>query len=258
MFFLGHRGASFPTDHRDTLHTPHPQTTRRVSLQSPRSEVYERQAARVLKTYLKLTSSPQHRREPTPPLLCPPPLRRDAPSSPLPPPRDWSYARDALFAREVSQQSALGARGTAAERKHGLSTEPFPVSAYGGSSKNLQDLKNAAPAPRHVPAVHTGVLVDVDALSLFDERDHEARRSHVSPYVYDSWGASHPMRPSPSEIVTPSVYGSWSPTHPMRPSKPSQKEMREMVSETVSSTHRLVLSERRRLPPSLLLAPLSP
>ena len=29
----------------------------------------------------------------------------------------------------------------ASERKHGLSTERFPVSAYGGSSKNLKDLK---------------------------------------------------------------------------------------------------------------------
>ena len=28
-------------------------------------------------------------------------------------------------------------------RKHGLSTEPFPVSAYVGSSKNLKDLKVA-------------------------------------------------------------------------------------------------------------------
>ena len=27
------------------------------------------------------------------------------------------------------------------ERKHGLSTEQFPVSAYVGSSKNLKDLK---------------------------------------------------------------------------------------------------------------------
>ena len=27
------------------------------------------------------------------------------------------------------------------ERKHGLSTEQFPVSAYAGSSKNLKDLK---------------------------------------------------------------------------------------------------------------------
>ena len=30
------------------------------------------------------------------------------------------------------------------ERKHGLSTEQFPVSAYVGSSKNLKDLKLAA------------------------------------------------------------------------------------------------------------------
>ena len=28
------------------------------------------------------------------------------------------------------------------ERKHGLSTEQFPVSAYGGSSKNLKDLQD--------------------------------------------------------------------------------------------------------------------
>ena len=28
------------------------------------------------------------------------------------------------------------------ERKHGLSTEPVPVSAYVGSSKNLKDLKD--------------------------------------------------------------------------------------------------------------------
>ena len=28
------------------------------------------------------------------------------------------------------------------ERKHGLSTEQFPVSAYAGSSKNLKDLKD--------------------------------------------------------------------------------------------------------------------
>ena len=31
------------------------------------------------------------------------------------------------------------------ERKHGLSTEQFPVSAYVGSSKNLKDLKNRLP-----------------------------------------------------------------------------------------------------------------
>ena len=29
------------------------------------------------------------------------------------------------------------------ERKHGLSTEQFPVSAYVGSSKNLKNLKDA-------------------------------------------------------------------------------------------------------------------
>ena len=28
------------------------------------------------------------------------------------------------------------------ERKHGLSTEQFPVSAYAGNSKNLKDLKD--------------------------------------------------------------------------------------------------------------------
>ena len=36
---------------------------------------------------------------------------------------------------------AAGLRGD--ERKHGLSTEPVPVSAYVGSSKNLKDLKDA-------------------------------------------------------------------------------------------------------------------
>ena len=42
---------------------------------------------------------------------------------------------------------AAGLRGD--ERKlslkHGLSTEPVPVSAYAGSSKKLQDLKDATP-----------------------------------------------------------------------------------------------------------------
>ena len=36
------------------------------------------------------------------------------------------------------------------ERKHGLSTEQFPVSAYVGSSKNLKDLKEH-PAAEPVP-----------------------------------------------------------------------------------------------------------
>jgi len=31
------------------------------------------------------------------------------------------------------------------ERKHGLYTEQFPVSAYVGSSKNLKDLKGSVP-----------------------------------------------------------------------------------------------------------------
>jgi hypothetical protein len=35
--------------------------------------------------------------------------------------------------------------GHAPERKHGLSTEQFPVSTYVGSSENLKDLKDHAP-----------------------------------------------------------------------------------------------------------------
>ena len=31
------------------------------------------------------------------------------------------------------------------QRKHGLSTEPFSVSAYGGTSKNRKDLKPIRP-----------------------------------------------------------------------------------------------------------------
>ena len=34
------------------------------------------------------------------------------------------------------------------ERKHGLSTEQFPVSAYVGISKNLRDLKDKTGPPR--------------------------------------------------------------------------------------------------------------
>ena len=37
-------------------------------------------------------------------------------------------------------------------RKHGLSTEPVPVSAYVGSSKNLKDLKDLTPPP--LPVMH--------------------------------------------------------------------------------------------------------
>ena len=36
------------------------------------------------------------------------------------------------------------------ERKHGLSTEPVPVSAYVGSSKNPKDLKDWLLATPHV------------------------------------------------------------------------------------------------------------
>ena len=37
------------------------------------------------------------------------------------------------------------------ERKHGLYTEQFPVSAYVGISKNLKDLKDQSPNQRRVP-----------------------------------------------------------------------------------------------------------
>jgi len=44
-------------------------------------------------------------------------------------------------------QGAIGAIGTigARGRKHCLSTEQFPVSAYTGSSKNLKNLKGDSP-----------------------------------------------------------------------------------------------------------------
>ena len=41
----------------------------------------------------------------------------------------------------VRRRSLKGLMGS--ERKHGLSKEQFPVSAYVGSSKNLKDLKVA-------------------------------------------------------------------------------------------------------------------
>jgi len=41
---------------------------------------------------------------------------------------------------QVHRQVEEERRGACHERKHGLSTEQFPVSAYVGSSKNLKDI----------------------------------------------------------------------------------------------------------------------
>ena len=51
------------------------------------------------------------------------------------------------------------------ERKHGLSTEPVPVSAYVGSSKNLKDLKDQQ---RHLyPSSLTNPLRSLDIITHF-------------------------------------------------------------------------------------------
>ena len=49
------------------------------------------------------------------------------------------YSRNPFVIRSEAVQGGL----MGSERKHGLSTEQFPVSAYLGSSKNLKDLKLA-------------------------------------------------------------------------------------------------------------------
>jgi len=58
--------------------------------------------------------------------------------------------------------------GLATQRKHGLSTEQFPVSAYVGSSKNLKDLKDPKPKLQRLPPPQMeewrGGLVSVSGL----------------------------------------------------------------------------------------------
>ena len=44
------------------------------------------------------------------------------------------------------------------ERKHGLSTEQFPVSAYVRSSKNLKDLKDICPIEDTPKLVSAAIL----------------------------------------------------------------------------------------------------
>ena len=203
------RASSCPTDLRDALNARPLHNTFRPSLQSPSSDLNDRPPSRALTAYLKLAPPPRPRRESTPSLHRPPPLRRDAPSSPHPAPRDWSYERDAFFARYHSQQDTLFSRGTAGRR---------------GSVE------------------HKGLLVDVDPLPIPSSRRfsdsflpevseeeltpgaEDARHCHGPPFVYDSWGAPHPTRPS----------------------------------ENIAPTHPMVLLARRRLPPPLILAPLSP
>ena len=54
------------------------------------------------------------------------------------------------------------------ERKHGLSTEQFPVSAYVGSSKNLKDLKDPSCASLAVRYPSSGQEVKFDPKEVLD------------------------------------------------------------------------------------------
>ena len=76
-----------------------------------------------------------------------------------------SFGRLSGSAGRLAVRAAL--RVDRSERKHGLSTEQFSVSAYAGSSKDLKDLKHLKDLKGIVPLVVSTAFCDAGVLIKF-------------------------------------------------------------------------------------------